>query len=387
MRIKLFFLFLFFGLNVLAQKNEHTLQIKDADTNLPIEDASVYVVKTKQTLLSNADGVVSFVAAGNTNIQITHSSYTSVVIRLSAIKSEDNAVFLKKNITKLEEIIITKQHPQKILKSLVQNSIRTLTVEARLKVYTREFFKLNGIYTSYNDGLVNFQIFGREKNFKSNVAVEQNRSYGLITEELSSDVLGYNLNNIMENYYNFKYLDPIVETASQKDYEYLIKAHSQNENYYLMTVTPNEKAKGLQDNYTIIYDRKKKLIIEMSSSLSPSSVVNVKDKTSVGSKNIYKSNFKTIYKIIDEDYFLASSREEIGFERIEKDRKSDIEVRNYFVTTKFTKEMLEVKPTDIFKEKTLYNKKNHILTNYWDISGLAPTDEEKEIISQIEYRE
>jgi hypothetical protein len=38
----------------------------------------------------------------------------------------------------------------------------------------------------------------------------------------------------------------------------------------------------------------------------------------------------------------------------------------------------------VFKDKTLINKKNVILSNYWNISGLKATAEEQEIINQIE---
>ena len=64
---------------------------------------------------------------------------------------------------------------------------------------------------------MNFQIFSKSRDFKSNILVEQNRSYGLIEEEISADLLGYNLNNIMENYYNFKYLNPILEQKHLKN--------------------------------------------------------------------------------------------------------------------------------------------------------------------------
>ena len=43
--------------------------------------------------------------------------------------------------------------------------------------------------------------------------------------------------------------------------------------------------------------------------------------------------------------------------------------------------------SDVFKDKTLYNKKNSILTNYWDVSGLTSTDEEQKIITELEFRE
>lgn len=385
MKKTLLLFFLFFSFTISAQEVEHTIIVKDADTNNPIEDVSVYITKTKQLLLSNSEGKVTFDLTGISNIQVSHSSYVTVNIRSSALLKTDNIIYLKNNTKDLDEIIITKQHPQKILKALVQNSIKQLTVPARLKVYSREFFKMNGTYSYYNDGLMNFQIFGRDKNFKSNILVEQNRSIGLIDEEISGDVLGYNLNNIMENYYNFKYLEPILAERAKKDYEFVIKVYSANNNYNLISATPLDEGKGLKDDFTIIYDPKKKLIIEVSSIIAPSSLTRSKEKTAVGSKNIYKSIFKTIYRTDTQNYYLASSKEEIGFERVDKNNiTTDIEVRNYFVTTNFSNQNYIYKESEVFKDKTLYNKKNVILSDYWNVSGLAATDEEKEIIDKIE---
>lgn len=385
MKKTILLLFFVFSFTISAQEVERSIIIKDADTNNPIEDVSVFITKTKQLLLSNSEGKVTFDLNGISNIQVSHSSYVTVNIRSSALLKTDNIIYLKNNTKDLDEIIITKQHPQKILKALVQNSIKQLTVPVRLKVYSREFFKMNGTYSYYNDGLMNFQIFGRDKNFKSNILVEQNRSIGLINEEISGDVLGYNLNNIMENYYNFKYLEPILVERAKKDYEFVIKVYSANNNYNLISATPLDEGKGLKDDFTIIYDPKKKLIIEVSSIIAPSSLTRSKEKTAVGSKNIYKSIFKTIYRTDTQNYYLASSKEEIGFERVDKNNiTTDIEVRNYFVTTNFSNQNYIYKESEVFKDKTLYNKKNVILSDYWNVSGLAATAEEKEIIDKIE---
>jgi len=367
-----------------SQNIEKSIVLKDAESNLPIEDATVFILKTKQTFLSNAEGKVTFVLNGASNIQVTHASYSGVTVRSSTLKENVNVVFLKKNITDLDEIIITKQHPQKILKSIVENSIKKLTVPARLKVYCREFFKLNGTYSYYNDGLMNFQILGRDKNVNTNILVEQNRSYGLLDEDVSQDLLGYNLNDIMENYYNFKYLNPILEPKAKKEYDFLIKAYPTNPEYHIMLVTPLDNADGLLDDFTILYDKKKKLIIEVSSMVSPTIIAKMKDKTVVGSRNVYKSMFKNIYRFDNDNYYLLSSKEEIGFEKINKKKSTDIEVRNYFVTTNFSTQNYSYKDSEVFKDKTLFNKKNVVLSNYWNTSGLTATEEEQKIIDQIE---
>ena len=387
MKKVLFLFFLLYSIVISSQNEEKTIVLKDIDTEKPIEDATIFISKTKQTLLSNVEGTASFILNGISNIQITHSSYNTIKLRSNILKDKINVVYLKNNITGLDEIIITKQHPQKILKAIVDNSIKKLTIPARLKVYSREFFKLNGTNSYYNDGLLNFQLFGTAKNFKSDVLVEQNRSYGLVYEDISNDLLGYNLNNIMQNYYNFKYLNPILEPKAKKEFDFLIKSYSKNDDYYLMTVTPIDNAKQMLDDFTILYDKKKKLIIEVSSYVTPMTVAKLKEKTAVGSKNIYKSLFKTIYRQDNSNYYLVSSKEEIGFERIDnKNSKTDIEVKNYFITTNFSTHKFTYKDSEVFKEKTLYNIKNSILTNYWDVSGLTPTEEEEAIISSLQFR-
>lgn len=367
-----------------SQKVDKIIVIKDQETNLPIEDATVTIVKTRQNLLSNKDGVVSFELTGASNIQIRHSSYLGITVRSVMLKDDSTVIFLRSNVNDLEEIVVTKKHPQKILASLIENSKKQLTIPGRLKVYSREFFKLNGKYSYYNDGLMNFQLMDKSKKAKTVLLVEQNRSKSLIEEEISSDLLGYNLNDIMENYYNFKYLNLLLTPNAKKEYDFVIKVYSKNKEYNLISAVPVDKAEGMLDDFSIIYDPKKKIILEVSSFVSPLVLSKIKEKTSNGSKNINKSSFKTIYKTQNSDYYLLSSKEEIGFEKIDKNNTKDIEVRNYFLTTNFSTQHYEYKDTEVYKDKTLYNKTDVILTDYWNDSGLTATAEENEIVNYLE---
>lgn len=375
---------LIISLSTFGQIVERKIILKDSQTQLPIEDASVLVLKTKQTLLSNSEGTVVFDLNGTSTIQISHTAYVGISIRSITLREKENILFLNSNVNDLDEIIITKQHPQKILISLIENSKKKLTTPSRLKIYSREFFKINGEYSYYNDGLMNFQISDNSKKFKTDILVEQNRSFGLVDANITNDLLGYNLNDIMENYYNFKYLNPVLESRAKKEYDFLIKGYSFNKDYYIMTIIPIIESKGLLDDVSIIYDYKKKIIIEATTFLNPGTVSKTDEKTAIGSKNIYKSNFKNIYKVEGSTYYLVSSKEEIGFDLIEKKAKKSIEVRNYFVTTNFSNQSYSFKESDVFKDKTLFNKKNVILTDYWNTSGLTATDEEQQIIKDIE---
>lgn len=372
------------SLSSFSQKVDKIIVIKDKETNLPIEDATVTIVKTRQNLLSNKDGIVSFELTGASNIQIRHSSYLGITVRSVMLKDDSTVIYLRSNVNDLEEIVVTKKHPQKILASLIENSKKQLTIPGRLKVYSREFFKLNGKYSYYNDGLMNFQLMDKSKKAKTVLLVEQNRSKSLIEEEISADLLGYNLNDIMENYYNFKYLNLLLTANAKKEYDFVIKVYSKNKEYNLISAVPLDTANGLVDDFSIIYDPKKKIILEVSSFVSPLVLSKIKEKTSNGSKNINKSSFKTIYKTHNSDYYLLSSKEEIGFEKIDKNHTKDIEVRNYFLTTNFSTQHYEYKDTEVYKDKTLYNKTDVILTDYWNDSGLTATAEENEIVNYLE---
>ncbi len=48
------------SLSTYSQKVDKIIVIKDQETNLPIEDATVTIVKTRQNDLSNKDGLVYF---------------------------------------------------------------------------------------------------------------------------------------------------------------------------------------------------------------------------------------------------------------------------------------------------------------------------------------
>ncbi len=381
---KVFFLFLLLSsLKSISQSVEKIIIIKDQDTNLPIEDVTVSILKTRKNLLSNSEGIVTFELIGPSNIQIRHSSYIGITVRSNTLKEGTTILYLKNNVNDLEEILVFKKHPQKILASIIENSKKQLTIPARLKVYSREFFKLNGNYSYYNDGLMNFQLLDKSKKINTVLLVEQNRSKSLVEEEISEDLLGYNLNNIMENYYNFKYLNPILTAEAKKEYDFVIKVYSKNRDFNIISAIPIETAIGLLDNFSIIYDPKKKLIIEVSSLITPFVLSKMKEKTSNGSKNINKSNFKTIYKFQNGNYYLLSSKEEIAFEKIENDKSKNIEVRNYFFTTNFSIQNYVYKDSEVYKDKTLFNKKDVILTDYWNESGLTATDEEKKIVNEV----
>jgi len=384
-KLLLLFIVLLSYVSVFAQKEEYSIIVKDIETLEPIQNATVKIMKTQQILLSNEEGKVTFMLTGGSNVQVSETNYEDLTVRWTSLNGDQKfVIYLKSKNNKLDEVVLSKESPEKILQKLVNNSTKKISISHRQKVYVREFFMLDNQYTYYNDGLVNFQF--DKNNNATTLLVEQNRSYGLLEADVSADLKGYNLNNIMENYLNFKYLEPLLDPKAKKEYDFTTKGHSKNKNYYIMSVVPLDKAKEAIDNFEIIYDPLKKIIVEYTISVTPATLDKVEEKTKEGEKNITKSFVKVNYRWDGIDYYLLSSNEEIGYNVVLKDKTKNIQVRNSFVTTGFNKQNFTYNESDVFKEKSLFNKKNKILTNYWDISGFTATDEEKAIIASLEFK-
>lgn len=382
-KLLLLFVVLLNNVSVFAQSEEYSILVKDIETLQPVENATVVVLKTKQVLLTNEDGKVTFVLSGGSNVQVSEMNYENLTIRWTSLKENEFTVYLKNKKENLDEVVVSKENPQKILQKIVSNSKDKISISHRLKVYVREFFMLNNQYSYYNDGLVNFQF---NKNNTPTLLVEQNRSYGLLESDISSDLRGYNLNDIMENYSSFKYFDPLLDSKAKKEYDFTIKGHAKNKDYYVMSIYPLDKAKDAIDNFEIIYDPEKKLIVEFTVDVTPQNLDKIEEKTTVNAKNLTRSFVKVNYRFDGEDYYLLNSNEEIAYNLILKETVKKIQVRNSFTTTNFNRQNFTYSESDVFKEKSLFNKKNKILTNYWDISGFTATDEEKAIIASLEFK-
>ncbi|WP_264551532.1 hypothetical protein [Flavobacterium sp. N2038] len=380
---------LFFVLSssiVFAQKTEYSIIVRDIETQLPIENATVVIMKTKQILLSNKEGKVTFMLLGGSNVEVSKTDYETQMFRWTSLDGDQKFVVYLAGNNKLDEIVVSKESPQKTLQKIVFNSRKKLATSYRLKVFVREFFMLDNKYSYYNDGLVNFQFAVNQKKSRTTILVEQNRSYGLLEKDVSSDLKGYNLNNIMENYSNLKCFDPILNVKAKKDYLFTIKGHPNNKNYYIMSVTPLESAKDAIDNFEIVYDPIKKLIVELTVDIAPKDLDKIVENTAINAKNITRSYVKLSFRIEGENYYLLNSNEEIAYNLILKDEIKKIQVRNSFTTTNFNRQNFTYNESDVFKEKSLFNKKNKILTNYWDISGFTATEEEKAIVSSLEFK-
>lgn len=383
---KIYFLFLvILCLNGFSQEKELTIIFRDIETQLPVDEVTITVLRTKESFVSNSDGVIKILLKRPSYLEVSHSSYKKFIVKSITLVEEENVIYLENTINKLPEIILTKDHPQNVLKGLVENSRNKLSVPSNLRVYIREFFKKNDKNILYNDGLVNFQILKDKSSIKTDILVEQNRVLGILNEKTDKDIYGYNLNNLMENYYKFKYLDEILDNKIKSKYDFQIKSYPENEDYYQLLVKPLEGEEGYLFNYTILYDHNKRIIVEIDNFIDSERAERNFDYSVSGKKNVYKSAFKMSYRVKgNEEYYLVYAKEEIGFLAKQDKEMIKTEVRNYFVTNKFTKRLFTYDVKEIFKEKTLLNRSNTILTDFWNIdSGLVLTQDEQDFIDSL----
>ncbi|WP_320815080.1 carboxypeptidase-like regulatory domain-containing protein [Flavobacterium sp.] len=373
---------LFFA-NSYSQDNEKTIILMDKEFDTPIEDATITILRTNQGLISNKEGVFKINLSRSSIIEISHVFYKDLRISSNSLKEKENIIYLESNANNLEEVVITNKDPQDILKSIVEKSRKKITVPANLKVYTREFFKKNDIYSYYNDGLLNFQILDDNNKVKTDILVEQNRSIGFL-DDFDKSILGYDLNNLMENYYMFTYLEDLLHSRAKKIYTFQIRSYAQNDAYNYVIVKPLTSVLGELHEYSVLYDSKNELIMEVSSVLPNDRVSKDKSLLDFNRKNIFKSEYKNVYRYESHRYYLASSKEEIGFISHSKKKEVKVEIKNYFITTEFRPKTFKYKNEEIFKGKTLINKTNSVLTDYWELdSGIILTKDEESILKSL----
>ncbi|MFM9989059.1 hypothetical protein [Flavobacterium sp.] len=377
------FTLLFISSFVFSQNIEFAVIVKDVETGLPIEEVTITALKTKQGFLTNKNGEANINLTNESDLQFENSSYKTYVVKYFDLDKKINTVYLESNAKRLEEVILTNVPPQEILKKLVKNSLDKITVPVNLKVYLREFYKKNDQIIFFNDGLINFQILGNSKSIKTDILVEQNRAVGVLDGDIDAELLGYDLNNIIENYYQFKYIDEILASGAKRKYEFQIKSYPSNEDFLVIKATPIDGISGVLSEFTIVYDRNKMIIMEVGSMVPDSRLEDLR-RSFLSSSKIYKLEFKNTFRLDNELYYLANSKEVIGFEKKYKKQNRRIEVNNHMVITNFDKELFKYNDKNIFKDKSLINKKTSFFNNYWDFeSGFVSTKEEKEIIERL----
>ena len=386
-----FFGLILFSVLSFSQTKEVVLVFKDKTSGALIENVVVAILRTDENFQSNKEGVVKFNLNKPSRINIKHTEYKEISLNSVTIKELETVVFLESISQDIEDVVITNRKSFSILKTLINKSMKQLTAPINLKIYSREFFKYNNEYTSYSDGLVNFCLKEKPDKFAADILVEQNRTYNLVNnEKIIKKTLSYNMYDIIQNYYDFKYIANLAESKAKKKFEFEIKTVRGKADFYQMVISPKPEIEEFLPTVTIIYDNKKNIILELEYFVEPnrfeySDVSNLK----VVKGKVFHSTFKALYILDGDEYFLASTKEEIGLMvKDKKDVENKVEIANYLITTQHSRKFVPYEKEDVFKEKSLINKKNAIITEYWETnSGLLLTADEKKIVDNLQLND
>lgn len=386
-----FFGLILFSVLSFSQTKEVVLVFKDKTSGALIENVVVAILRTDENFQSNKEGVVKFNLNKPSRISIKHTEYKELSINSASLKDVETVIFLENISQDIEDVVITNRQSFSVLKTLINKSMKQLTAPINLKIYSREFFKYNNEYTSYSDGLVNFCLKEKPDKFAADILVEQNRTYNLINnEKIEKKTLSYNMYDIIQNYYDFKYIANLAESKAKKKFEFEIKTVRGKADFYQMVISPKPEIEEFLPTVTIIYDNKKNIILELEYFVEPnrfeySDVSNLK----VVKGKVFHSTYKALYILDGDEYFLASTKEEIGLMvKDKKDVENKVEIANYLITTQHSRKFVPYEKEDVFKEKSLINKKNAIITEYWETnSGLLLTADEKKIVDNLQLND
>jgi CarboxypepD_reg-like domain len=256
-----------------AQNRTISGVIKDKETKLPIESVSISVENSSVGTISNEEGKFRVtLPTPNSKIFFSHVYYNPI----SIVANNDNdevEVFLDVQIFELEEVVVNKFPGQVLLKMAVDASKAKLEKSLLLNTYYREFINVDGKFTSFADGLVDYYV--KRKSGASDLQVKQSRVFDLKDEaadERQKAIMSVNLNNIqdaIEYGYNFKGINSILK-SEYYDFYAQTKKMADGSSIDIVSIEPKE---GIEEEMiftgTVVFDSKTKLILDVDLAFSP----------------------------------------------------------------------------------------------------------------------
>lgn len=377
------FLFTLLSSAVYSQNKDSIILVKDSVTDNVISEVSILAIEINKSGATNKDGVFKLSVKQPVTLQLDHLNYKPMILNSSLLTEQLNIVYLNPIENQNLENVITVNQPHKLLIDLVQNSKEQLTTPIELQVYVLELFKIDNEYFSFNDGLLNFYVKGKDKNIKTDIIVQQNRFYSTIGPVFSDNIMGYNINGLMNNNYDFDQLNELFLDNSYSKYNYHFTQLNENLQYNRVKLELKKSINEALPNYEIIYDPVKMLIINVNAQI-PNQVLQYAKHKKVNNREVELCyyNFELNYKITDNVYHFASLTDKIGLVGHKVNTPNYIEVTNYLVVDKINTKTINYNKKNVFKQKSLNKIKTKYYNKYWE-SRLPLSKEETDFIQKL----
>src|SRR6218665_216369 len=390
----IYFLFVLLSGSLAAQQITIKGFLKDALTNEPIISASVGVKNTAIGTVSNEEGNFQLSLPKSADVVITYLGYKTVNIPAASFDTAIKTLVLEPDEQLLEEVVVSKVSIDKFLKTLITSSIARFNKPIMLHTYYREFVKVNGQYSKFSDGLLDYHISGSTKKNKSDLIVKQSRTAQLFTneevEEESVEIDSF-VNVLKGVTYNYDFTfvkDLLLEDGNYNNYELEIKSRKdkQGKELYAITFEPKE-GKGAVYKGSITYDPETKLIFDIDVDLISGPVQFKERNFLIARVTFMNSTIKAVYKMSGNNYVLAYANRYNKLRITMQKRKFDktIESKSDMVVTDLSVDDLSYNKKEIYKAKDLYSRGNHYTDKFWlKNNSMVLTAEEQKIIERIE---
>ena len=389
-------LILFICFNTFAQQKIATGLIKDATTNEPIVYASVGIKDSHIGTISNEEGNFQItVPNAAKEIMVSCVGYKTAAITVSEFTSETKTIKLEPDEQLLDEVVVSKTPIEKILQELITTSRARFNKPIVLHTYYREFVKINGKYSKFSDGLLDYHISGTTKKNKSDLIVKQSRAAQLFTEkELEDDELidfdtFLNVQKGVTDNYDFTFLKKLLlDSDNYENYDLELKSKKDRNGKELFAIhfEPKPNSGGLYKGF-VVYDPETKLIYDIDIDF-PDVNRKFKERNFLIARVTFMENtLRSGYKLTGNNYILAYSNSYRKLRITIKKRKYDktIESKSDLVVTDLEKDDLSYQKALVYKERDLYKSGNKFSDKFWlKNNSLVLTRDEEKIISDLE---
>lgn len=393
MKNYLFLLSSIFFIQVSAQTIVVEGLIKDVQTQAPIDLVFINVEGSSTATVTNAEGRFRISVPEGSRLLFNHMGYNFLA---QAIKNtvEVQEFFLESKSFLLDEVIVTTQSPVTIIKSIIAESEQQLPTDLLYHTYYREFCKLNDKYTTFSDGLLDYQI--KRKKGTADLYVNQSRAMRITDPELSkkhqelSGITFFEVGEAFEEGYQFATLRRIADSTR---YDYLVRQRTDGNGntYHTISFSPKETVQEVLFEGSITYQTgsNNKLILSYDLKFAPSHLRYGKERKILWIYfNFLDFSKRTAFTINQGKYAMAYNKTsaKVHF-RTKKKFNETLESSSDVVVLNFEEGEREQKNVKRFKGFSLYEAGTKYTEEFWKTRDiLLLSAEEDAVVKSFEVK-
>jgi hypothetical protein len=370
----------------LAQTKTYNGTVKDIATLLPVELVSISVENSNLGTVSNEEGLFRITLPEDLKVlKFSHLSYNEFTYTIDPAK-ETFEIYLEPKAFVLDELVISNVPLDEVLAELMKNSKKRLEKSLLLNTYYRELNNINGKYTTFSDGMLDYYV--KKQNGKSDLHVNQSRAFRINDAEMfnkqkNGGTIGFDVRKAISAAYNFNMVKEVMD-KDEYDYQLRTKTDKNGNSIQIIKIDPKEGVERDLFEGTVTYDGKSKLILEIDIHKAPShaqysKLINmlilkakINDIVKKASFRIDGDKYVMVYsKIMLDAYVKMGKKFNDSFKCM-----SDVYVMDY------KEGEFELDKAKQYDKSSLYLAGNNFTTEFWKTNNIMLLSESEEKIIQ-----